>query len=181
MNHPHQKKKYFRRKKILTKSNPNITFIRVQLEEKKILAFIDTGAGLCFGKETISQDWVKIDKPIKIIVADKSVHRIEYAVKNKILVIEEKKFPIPTIYLHDSGLDMIIGNNFLKLYNPFCQYLDYISLKCPRLGGQGSEVIKTKIITKFEVLKLHLENFRVILEEQKFLYASIEDKLLEVC
>lgn len=78
---------------------------------------------------------------------------------------------------------MIIGNNFLKLYSPFCQYFDKISLKCPLGGGGGqrSEIIETKIINKFEVFRMHLYSLHSILEERRFILLSIEEKLLEVC
>jgi len=41
---------------------------------------------------------------------------------------------VPTIYQQETGLDMIIGNNFLRLYAPFCQYLEYI--KAPYIRGK---------------------------------------------
>jgi len=78
---------------------------------------------LCLGKKSISKNWERLAKPKEIIVADKSKHHIWF------------KFFIPTIYLHDSGLDLIIGNNFLKLYEPFTQRRDTISLHWKNLGN----------------------------------------------
>lgn len=93
-----QKENSLTKKKILTKGNPNITFIKTRLENKNILAFLDTGAALCFGRKRISLDWKKLSKLVKIIVADKSVHQIDYAIEHKILIIEGKKFPKKNLF-----------------------------------------------------------------------------------
>ncbi|UJT32103.1 polymerase [Soymovirus malvae] len=167
-------------KKIQTR-NPNVTFIRVTLGKQNMLAFIDTGAALCFGRANISSEWKRLKESKKIIVADKSVHEINFAIEHQILKIENKLFPIRRIYLHDSGLDLILGNNFLKLYSPFCQDIRTISLKCPFLGRQESEIVQTKIITKFEVIRMHLGYLQSVLEESKFMFQTIDEKLLEVC
>lgn len=42
---------------------------------------------------------------------------------------------------------MIIENNFLRLYAPFCQYLEYISIKAPYIRGkQLKEMIDIPVI-----------------------------------
>ena len=102
-------------KKILGKGNPSATFIKIMLGNKKLLAYIETGATLCFDKKSISRNWERLAKPKEIIVADKSKHHIWFNLRDVSIEIEGYEFFIPTIYLHDSGLDLIIGNNFLKL------------------------------------------------------------------
>ena len=114
--------------KILSKGNPSATFIKVKLRKKEILAYLDTGATLCFGKRSISRNWERLGKPKEIIVADKSKHQIWFVLRDILITIEGYEFFIPTIYLHDSGIDLIIGNNFLKLYAPFVQNVKTISL-----------------------------------------------------
>jgi len=54
---------------------------------------------------------------------------------------------VPTVYQQETRLDMIIGNNFLRLYSLFCQYLEYISIKAPYIRGkQLKEMIDVPII-----------------------------------
>ena len=43
-------------KKILGKGNPSATFIKIVLKNRNLLAYIDTGATLCFGKKSISRN-----------------------------------------------------------------------------------------------------------------------------
>ena len=78
-------------------------------------------------------------------MADKSEHKINYGAFIIHIKIAEKIFIVPSIYKHDTGVPFIIGNNFLKLYRPFCQYLKHISLTCPKIGKQNKEVINIPI------------------------------------
>lgn len=144
------------------------------------MAYIDTGATLCFGKRNIARNWQRLEKPLRIVVADKSVHEIWFVLRNPTILIENHRFPAKTIYLHDSGLDLIIGNNFLKLYHPFTQGLKTVSLRCPTLENQKSKLISTKIFSRNEVLKLHLEGISETLNAIRF-YKTIEETLDEVC
>ena len=89
-----------------------------------------------------------------------------------------------TIYLHDLGLDLIIGNNFLKLYEPLTQRRDTISFHWKDLGNpKNSKIVTTKIVTRNEILNLikgNLKELRIIWEERNF-HISIEETLDEVC
>jgi len=174
--------------KILSKGNPSATFIKIKLRKKEILAYLDTGATLCFGKRNISRNWERLGKPKEIIVADKSKHQIWFVLKNISITIEGHEFFIPTIYLHDSGLDLIIGNNFLKLYAPFVQNVKTISLLWKNLANpkEKTKVITTKIITRNEIIQLiseNLINLKSIWEEGKLFLnlEEIEQKLDAVC
>nr|QCH00491.1 polymerase polyprotein [Soybean chlorotic mottle virus] len=167
--------------RVLTKGNPNVTFIKVSIGKRNFLAYIDTGATLCFGKRKISNNWETLKNPKEIIIADKSKHYIREAISNVFLKIENKEFLIPIIYLHDSGLDLIIGNNFLKLYQPFIQRLETIELRWKNLNNpKESQMISTKILTKNEVLKLSFEKIHICLEKYLF-FKTIEEQLEEVC
>ena len=171
-------------KKILGKGNPSATFIKIVLKNRNLLAYIDTGATLCFGRKSISRNWERLIKPKEIIVADKSKHQIWFNLRDVSIEIEGYKFFIPTIYLHDSGLDLIIGNNFLKLYEPFTQRKDTISLQWKDLGNpKNNKIVTTKIVTRNEILNLikgNLRELRTIWEERSF-HISIEERLDEVC
>ena len=171
-------------KKILGKGNPSATFIKIVLKNRNLLAYIDTGATLCFGGKSISRNWERLVKPKEIIVADKSKHQIWFNLRDVSIEIEGYKFFIPTIYLHDSGLDLIIGNNFLKLYEPFTQRNDTISLQWKDLGNpKSSKIVTTKIVTRNEILNLikgNLRELRTIWEERSF-HINIEERLDEVC
>ena len=171
-------------KKVLGKGNPSATFIKIILKSRDLLAYIDTGSTLCFGKRSISRNWERLAKPKEIIVADKSKHQIWFNLRDVSIEIEGYKFFIPTIYLHDSGLDLIIGNNFLKLYEPFTQRKDTISLQWKDLGNpKNSKIVTTKIVTRNEILNLikgNLRELRTIWEERSF-HINIEERLDEVC
>ena len=171
-------------KKVLGKGNPSATFIKIVLKNRNLLAYIDTGATLCFGRKSISRNWERLIKPKEIIVADKSKHQIWFNLRDVSIEIEGYKFFIPTIYLHDSGLDLIIGNNFLKLYEPFTQRKDTISLQWKDLGNpKNSKIVTTKIVTRNEILNLikgNLRELRTIWEERSF-HINIEERLDEVC
>jgi len=142
------------------------------------------GATLCFGKKSISRNWERLAKPKEIIVADKSKHPIWFNLRDVSIEIEGYKFFIPTIYLHDSELDLIIGNDFLKLYEPFTQRRDTISLHWKDLGNpKNSKMVTTKIVTRNEILNLikgNLKELRIMWEERNF-HISIEERLDEVC
>ena len=171
-------------KKVLGKGNPSATFIKIVLKNRNLLAYIDTGATLCFGRKSISRNWERLIKPKEIIVADKSKHQIWFNLRDVSIEIEGYKFFIPTIYLHDSGLDLIIGNNFLKLYEPFTQRKDTISLQWKDLGNpKNSKMVTTKIVTRNEILNLikgNLRELRTMWEERSF-HINIEERLDEVC
>ena len=48
-----------------SKPNPISTFITTHIDHKKVIAYIDTGATLCFGKLTILINWEKLKIPVK--------------------------------------------------------------------------------------------------------------------
>jgi hypothetical protein len=167
-------------RKILKDGNPNSTFIQIILNKKKIMGYIDTGATLCFGRKSISKDWIELKKPKEIIIVDKTKHKIWFVLKDILIKIEDKYFYIRSIYEHDSGIDLIIGNNFLKLYSPFVQELDTITLKWFNVNNpEESELVTTNIITKNEILRAIKENLNVLRcmwDKRKF-YLTTEQNL----
>lgn len=70
--------------------------------------------------------WQTTENPIKVRIVDNSILKIDKVVRSINMIIGGSKFFVPTIYQRESGVDIIIGNNFLNLYSPFTQYLYYI-------------------------------------------------------
>ena len=101
----------------------------------------------------------KIRKPQNISIADKSVHKIWYVARMIHVYISHKRFIMPTIYMHDSGLDMIIGNNFLKLYQPFTQTNKLVILRHPKYN-----LVSTPIITRQKYIQLLTRNIKFHIE-----------------
>ena len=114
-------------------TNPNSTYIKVGLSFKgyktyHVHAYIDTGASLCVASKHIipQEDWVKLEKPIRVKVANEEIVSIDYVCQNVNFEIGNEKFLFPTVYQQQTGIDLLIGNNFLNLYRPFIQDLTYI-------------------------------------------------------
>ena len=131
------------------KQNLNSTYIKIKIEkeDKEIEAYIDTWASICIATKALFSKWEKLEKPLKIQIADGSIHPLNWVATRITLNIQNKLFMVPTVYQQETGLDMIIGNNFLRLYVPFFQYLEYISIKAPYIRGkQLKEMIDIPII-----------------------------------
>lgn len=171
-------------KKLLSKGNPNVTFIEVKLKNKSYPAYIDTGATFCFGSKRISKVWQRLAQPKEIIIADQSKHYIHFVLHNLIVSINSHDFIIPSLYLHESGLDIIIGNNFLKLYEPFIQRKNIVQLGWKNLSNPSEKkLISTEIITRNEIVKMITERFSLIQGtiSSILFYKTIEQELEEVC
>nr|WCL16037.1 polymerase [Chrysanthemum yellow edge associated virus 1] len=138
----------------LTMSSVLTTFINVYIENKPIHAYIDTGATLCFAQENVCTNWIKLRQPRRFTIADKSEHFIHYVAKEVVVIVSGTPFIAKTIYQYDTGIKLIIGNNFLKLYQPFTQYLDKISITHPKIGK-----VFTKIITK-DIIRIIADKLR---------------------
>ena len=129
------------------KENLNSTYIKIKIMNKETEAYIDSGASICIATKTLFDNWERLEKPLKIQIADGSIHPLNWVTKRIAMEVHSKIFIIPTIYQQETGLDIIIGNNFLRLYSPFCQYLEFITLKTPYIyKKQKREIIKIPII-----------------------------------
>ncbi|AAA50240.1 reverse transcriptase [Peanut chlorotic streak virus] len=158
-------------------SSKNSSFIKVKLFNKYLYAYIDTGATICLAQAKILpiKYWKKMIKPIKVRIANNKVIHIWYKAVDLVLLLEGKRFPLPSVYQQDAGLPLILGNNFLKLYNPFIQTLETISLRCPQLEKQPSSLITTKIYNTFSLFGGVIVN---ILKQQ--IYIAIEDEVTQL-
>ena len=72
------------------------------------------------------EEWKTIDKPIQVRIADNSLITLGLTIRFVNMIIASEKFLMPTIYQQESRVDLLIGNNFLNLYRPFIQDLDFI-------------------------------------------------------
>src|SRR3954467_4249337 len=106
------------------KQNLNSTYINIKIEKKnkETEAYIDTGASICIATKALFSKWTRLEKPLKIQIADGSIHPLNWVATRITFNIENRLFNVPTIYQQETGLDIIIGNNFLRLYALFCQY-----------------------------------------------------------
>jgi hypothetical protein len=100
------------------KQNLNSTYIKIIIEKenKETEAYIDTGASICIATKALFSKWERLEKPLKIQIADGSIHPLNWVATKITLRIQGKSFMVPTMYQQETGLDMIIGNNFLRLY-----------------------------------------------------------------
>lgn len=96
----------------------------------EIDCFIDTGASLCIATKYIipEEHWENAKRDIKVHIANGSTITINKVCRNQKIKIAGEYFFIPTIYQQETGIDLILGNNFCMLYEPFEQYRDHIIL-----------------------------------------------------
>ena len=119
----------------VNRTNPNSTYVKVELKFKgykkyHICAYIDTGASLCVAHPEIIPEeyWEQSDNEITVRVASDEYVKMNKVAKNMEINMCGNKFIFPKIYHQSTGIDLIIGNNFLKLNSPFVQTNDYISI-----------------------------------------------------
>ena len=133
---------------------------------------------MCFGKRKILKKWEKLEKSQRIIVADKSVHEIWYVSRMVSIYVDNVEFIAPTIYMHDSGIDLIIENNFLKLYQPFTQTDKTVTIKHIKTG----KFVSTPIVTQTEYILMIAQNIKFQMEIMLVMKKEhIEEALKEVC
>lgn len=104
--------------------NPNSTYITIQINNKTIDPFIDTGASICLATKSIYEKWDVLEKPLAVQIADGTIHYIKYVKRRIIIKIQHCYFTE-----HESGLPLVLGNNFLRLHQPFTQTLTHIHLQ----------------------------------------------------
>src|ERR1044072_6529781 len=108
------------------KENLNSTYIKVKINDKETEAYIDSGASICIATKCLFDNWERLEKPLKIQIAHGSIHPLNWVTKRIAMEIHSKLFIISSIYQQQTALYIIIGTNFLRLYSPFCQYLEFI-------------------------------------------------------
>lgn len=120
-------------------TNPNSTYIKVGFRFTGYKAFqlhgyVDTGASTCVASKNIIPEeiWEDVKNPIHVNIANGSSVQIKRVARDIDIYINNTKFRVPKIYEQESGIDFIIGNSFLRKYQPFIQTLDWIQVTSER-------------------------------------------------
>ncbi|ACB69773.1 replicase [Eupatorium vein clearing virus] len=115
-------------------TNPNSIYIlgTFQFPGYKIIkihCLVDTGASMCIASRYIipPELWKPTKKVHKVKTANGQV-TIDKVCLSQVITVAGKEFLIPTIYQLNTGIDMVLGNNFLNLYGPFIQFTNCIIL-----------------------------------------------------
>nr|KAJ0189911.1 hypothetical protein LSAT_V11C800453960 [Lactuca sativa] len=119
---------------IMNLTNPNSIYVSAFLNFKgykkfRVHCFVDIGASLCLASKFIIPDelWENAPKEISATIANGETIKINKVCKNINLELSGEHFNVPTIYQQNSGIDIIIGNNFCQVYGPFIQWIDRIA------------------------------------------------------
>ncbi|GJR81735.1 Orf y [Tanacetum coccineum] len=130
-------------------TNPNSIYIQGNLKfkgfkEYKLHCYIDTGASLCLASKYVFPHdlWENSPREIIATIANGDTIKINQVCRNISLKLSGYEFNIPTIYQQDSGIDLILGNNFCQLFGPFVQWIDRIAFHL------NDELIIIKKVTK---------------------------------
>ncbi|QED42829.1 enzymatic polyprotein [Silene caulimovirus A] len=115
------------------KTNPNSIYIKGILKfqgykRMEIDCYVDTGASLCIASKYIipEHEWVTAIRPISIKIANGKILQLTKVCHGLTIRFAGESFLMPPIYQQESGIDLLIGNNFCQLYQPFVQYIDRI-------------------------------------------------------
>lgn len=115
-------------------TNPNSIYIagKIFFKGYKVITlhcYVDTGASLCLASKYVIPDdmWENAPKEINVIIANGNTVKLNKVCRNLTIYLAGEKFSIPTIYQQESGLDLLLGNNFCQLYGPFTQWIDRIA------------------------------------------------------
>jgi len=75
---------------------------------------------MCMANKHIipEQFWSRTKEPIYAKLADDTIHTLDIVE----ILIQDKVFIIPTLYQTTSRFDILLGNNFCRLYEPFAQW-----------------------------------------------------------
>lgn len=116
-------------------TNPNSIYIKGKLKftgykQIELHCYVDTGASLCIASKHVipEEHWVNAERPLQVKIANGKTIAITKVCKNLDILIAGEIFHIPTVYQQETGIDFIIGNNFLQLYGPFTQLTKMIIL-----------------------------------------------------
>jgi hypothetical protein len=134
-----------------TRTHVNSIYIRGTLSFKgfkrfNVDCYVDTGASMCLANKHIipSEFWQKTREPIYAKLADDTIHELDIVAEKIEILIEDKIFIIPTLYQTESRYDILLGNNFCRLYEPFAQWGKIIIFH-----HEGQTVVCPKITRAF--------------------------------
>ncbi|KAG6776218.1 hypothetical protein POTOM_019724 [Populus tomentosa] len=201
-----------------TRTHVNSIYIRGTLSfsgyrKFNVDCYVDTGASMCLANKNIipPQFWTKTPNPIYAKLADDTIHTLDVVAERIEILIQDKIFIIPTLYQTESRYDILLGNNFCRLYEPFAQWGKIIifhhegqTVVCPKITkayhrgqpgfldsqrhGSNSKIPEPENIVQnldFDQKSLG-ESINILTPVEDFLLnlmsiSTIEDKLKNVC
>jgi len=109
-----------------TNTNPNSIYIPIKVclegyNKYELCAYIDSGCSVCFEKRTLFPEfmWKRAKNPLQVRIADNSVMSHNEAIEGLSIKLGRVQCIIPVLWVTDQpSHDMIIGNNFQRLYSP---------------------------------------------------------------
>lgn len=185
-------------------TNPNSIYIKVEIKFKgykpfHLHAYIDTGASMCLISPHLIPEplWKQSEKLLRAKIGDGSIITINKEIHNLIIEIEQVKFTISKLYLLHSGIDLILGNNFLNEHLPFIQELNHIILTknksliyVPKVKAalqigtpgilDGFKKLKKPIIQNITFTQELQDTLDDLYDELIFLYHPEEDKIKQL-
>ena len=84
-------------------------------------AYIDSGCSVCFEKRSLFSEfiWKRVKNPLQVRIADNNIMSHNEAIEGLSIKLGGVQCIIPVLWATDqSSHDMIIGNNFKRLYSP---------------------------------------------------------------
>jgi len=117
-----------------TNTNPNSIYIPIKVclegyNKYELRAYIDSGCSVCFGKRSLFSEfmWKRTKNPLQVRIADNSAMSHNEAIEDLSIELGGVQFIIPVLWATDQpSHDMIIGNNFQRLYSPCTQTINQI-------------------------------------------------------
>jgi len=108
-----------------TNTNPNSIYIPIKIclewyNLYELTTYIDSGCSVCFGKRSLFLEfmWKKAKNPLQVRIADNSIMSHNEAIEGLNIEIGVQCI-IPVLWAtNQPSHDMIIGNNFQRLYSP---------------------------------------------------------------
>ena len=115
-------------------TNPNSIYIPIDIciedyNKYRLCAYIDSGCSTCFGKRSLFPEflWKKAKNPMQVRIANNSVMMHTEIIEDLKIEIGGVQCVIPILWAtNQPSHDMIIGNNFQRLYSPCTQTIDQI-------------------------------------------------------
>jgi len=118
----------------VTNTNPNSIYIPINIclegyNRYELCAYIDSGCSVCFGKRSLFPEfmWKKAKNPLLLRIADNSIMSHNETIEGLSIEIGGVQCIIPVLWATDQpSHDMIISNNFQRLYSPCTQTISQI-------------------------------------------------------
>nr|CAH68829.1 polyprotein [Carnation etched ring virus] len=115
------------------RTNPNSIYVKGILKfpgykQLELHCYVDTGSSLCMASKYVIPEeyWQTAEKPLNIKIANGKIIQLTKVCSKLPIRLGGERFLIPTLFQQESGIDLLLGNNFCQLYSPFIQYTDRI-------------------------------------------------------